>query len=100
MPPRSQRGLDLAKSKHRLFLRVADDTWLVPSASNAHNTYVVRVPRPSCTCPAFDEVAGCKHVLAVAYLCNEITLIDGTRLEPPPVIDAATLTTLALKGAS
>jgi hypothetical protein len=100
LSPRSQRGLELAKSKHQLFRRIAKDTWLVPSATNSDNTYVVSVPRPSCTCPGFDESGRCTHVLAVAYLSNEITLIDGTRLTPPPVIDAATLTALALKGGS
>src|SRR5947208_1808173 len=99
--PRSQRGLDLARAKHKLFRRIDDVTWLVPSATNSASTYVVRMPRPSCTCADFTESGRtCKHVVAVAYLHNEITLIDGTRLEPPPVIDATTLTTVARKGAS
>lgn len=99
--PRTQRGLDLARAKHRLFRRIASDTWLIPSGTNPGITYVVTMPCPRCTCSDFAENGrSCKHVVAVAYLCNEITLIDGTRFEPPPVIDPATLTTLALKGLS
>lgn len=97
--PRSQRGLDLARAKHKLFRRIDEVTWLVPSATKSASTYVVRMPRPSCTCPDFDASGTwCKHVVAVAYLCNQITMVDGTRFEPPPIVDAAALNTLALTG--
>ena len=85
--PRSQRGLDLAKTKHQRFRRIADGTWLVPSAIRADQTYMIDASLSRCTCPDGETGATCEHLWAVAYLQNEITLIDGTHLEPPPVED-------------
>lgn len=83
---RPQRGLELARLKHSSFRRVADNLWLVPSATKNDSTYVVDVSRMTCSCPDFgDHGEMCKHLWATAYIANEITLIDGTRLSPPPV---------------
>ena len=86
--PRSQRGFDLATAKHQLFRRIDEDVWLVPSATCSHHAYVVDASRMTCTCPDFEESGTtCKHLWAVRYLDNEITLIDGTHLVAPPVTD-------------
>ena len=83
---RQRRGLALATAKHQRFRRITEDTWLVPSATRASLAYVVDASRATCTCPDFVEnVEMCKHLWAVAYVQNEITLIDGTQLAPPPV---------------
>lgn len=85
---RSQRGLDLARAKHQLFQRIDEDRWIIPSATCSHHTYLVDASHSTCTCPDAESGIICKHLWAVAYLQNEITLIDGTRLVPPPVEDA------------
>jgi hypothetical protein len=84
--PRSQRGLDLATAKHQLFSRIDEHAWIVPSATCPEHAYLVDASRLTCTCPDSEEGGGiCKHLWAVAYLQNEITLTDGTQLTPPPV---------------
>lgn len=99
--PRQQRGLELARAKRLRFRRITEHTWLVPSATHARKTYVVTISRPSCTCPDFASGANCKHLWAVRYFENEITLIDGTHLTPPPITDADhTAATLGLGGAA
>jgi len=102
--PRSQRGLDLARTKHQLFRRVDECTWIVPSATCSHHAYLVDALHLTCTCPDFDENGTtCKHLWAVRYLNNEITLLDGTQLALPPVTDddnEERLTTLHREGAS
>lgn len=85
---RSQRGLDLARAKHQLFQRVDEDKWIVPSATCSHHAYLVDAARSTCTCPDSESGETCKHLWAVAFIRNEITLIDGTQLAPPPVEDA------------
>lgn len=105
---RQRRGLALAAAKHPRFRRIADGTWLVPSATREGSRYVVDVCRATCTCPDFVEnLERCKHLWAVAYVQNEITLLDGTQLSPPPVMDdesagtAGTAgTTISVQGAS
>jgi hypothetical protein len=87
--PRSQRGLDLARSKHQLFRRLDKDTWIVPSATCSHHEYLVDTSCSTCSCPDAEEDGMiCKHLWAVRYLVNEVTLIDGTQLAPPPAEDA------------
>ena len=99
---RSQRGLALAKAKHQLFRRIDEDVWLVPSATCPHHAYVVDASRRTCTCPDFEESGtACKHLWAVRYFNDEITLLDGTHLVPPPVTgDDEYLITLNGGGAS
>lgn len=98
---RSQRGLELARVKHQRFRRIAEHTWLVPSATHSKKTYVVTASRPSCTCPDFASSANCKHLWAVRYIQNEITLMDGTQLTPPPIMDTDhSLAALGLGGAA
>lgn len=83
---RSKRGFDLATAKHRHFRRVEEDVWIVPSATCSHHCYVVDASRGTCTCPDFEESnTACKHLWAVRYFENEISLLDGTHLAPPPV---------------
>lgn len=84
---RSQRGLDLARAKHQLFQRIDEDKWIVPSATCSHHAYLVDTSRSTCTCPDSESGDKCKHLWAVAFVQNEITLIDGTQLTPPPVED-------------
>lgn len=99
--PRLWRGVELARAKHQLFRRVAEDTWLVPSATYSNRTYVVTVSGPSCACPDFASGAYCKHLWAVHCIRNEITLLDGTRLTPPPITDTElSPTTLGIGSAS
>ncbi|MBA3671256.1 MAG: SWIM zinc finger family protein [Gemmatimonadaceae bacterium] len=96
---RSQRGLDLAKSKHQLFRRLDEDTWIVPSATCSHHDYLVDASRLTCTCPDAEESGViCKHLWGVAYLLNEITLIDGTRLTPPRVEAEDAVTSIGVQG--
>jgi hypothetical protein len=98
---RQHRGLELARVKHQCFRRSDDDTWIVPSATRANSVYVVNVSRPTCTCPDFGENGEtCKHLWAVAYVQNKITLLDGTHLAPPPVTRDEDLATINLQGAS
>ena len=99
---RLQRGLELATAKHEVFRRIDEDIWLVPSATCSHHGYVVDASRLTCTCPDFEDGGTtCKHLCAVRYLNNEITLLDGTHLAPPPVTDGDEwLTTLDRGGAS
>lgn len=83
---RSQPGLDLATTKHQLFTRIDEHTWIVPSTTCPEHAYLVDASRLTCTCPDAEEGVGlCKHLWAVAFLHNEITLIDGTQLTSPPV---------------
>lgn len=93
---RSQRGRALAKAKHQMFHRVDEDRWIVPSATCSQHAYLVDVSRSMCTCPDAESGAKCKHLWAVAYLQNEITLIDGTQLTPPPLEDAENEVTSSL----
>jgi predicted nucleic acid-binding Zn finger protein len=76
--------------------------WLVPSATRADRTYVVDDSRATCTCLDFVENGEmCKHLWAVAYIQNEITLLDGTQLAPPPVAkDEDSGATVSVQGAS
>ena len=82
---RSQRGLALAREKQKLFHRIDEERWIVPSATCSQHAYLVDASRSTCTCPDSDSGATCKHLWAVAYIQNEIILIDGTRLVAPPV---------------
>ncbi len=102
LSPRSQRGLELAKAKHQLLLRINNDVWIVPSATCPLHAYVVNVARVSCTCSDFKASGSmCKHIWCVAYLQNEVTLLDGTRLAPPPIVDGDEWrVALELEGAS
>lgn len=99
---RPQRGLELARLKHVSFRRVADSVWLVPSATKTDSTYVVDVSRMTCTCPDFGENGEkCKHIWAVTYVQNEITLLDGTHLAPPPITeDEDAVAAISAQGAS
>jgi hypothetical protein len=87
---------------YRCFRRIADDTWLVPSATRADSTYVVDVSQETCTCPdGGEDAARCKHLWAVAYVQNEITLLDGTHLAAPPVtVDEDAGRPISTRGAS
>ena len=79
---RQQRGLDLAKGKAKRIRQINDNTWLVPSATNASGGYVVDIAAGafgSCSCPDHeDRGVRCKHLWAVAYFRREVTLPDGT----------------------
>ncbi|HTR51101.1 MAG TPA: SWIM zinc finger family protein [Kofleriaceae bacterium] len=92
---RQARGLDLAKAKHQHFHRIDEDRWIVPSATCSQHAYLVDASRSTCTCPDSERGAKCKHLWAVAYVQNKITLIDGTQLKPPPVTDATDLETIS-----
>lgn len=89
--PQVERGRDLARAKHDRFHRLNADTWIVPSATCSHFSYLVDTSRSTCTCPSAASGATCMHLWAAAFLQNDITLIDGTRLAPPPVENAEDL---------
>jgi uncharacterized Zn finger protein len=64
---RQERGLALAKAKAKRIRKINDNTWLVPSATNASGGYVVDVTNGTCSCPDHeDRGVRCKHVWAVA----------------------------------
>ena len=100
--PRRLRGLELARAKHQRFVRITEDTWIVPSATSAMHAYVVDVSDMSCTCPDFaDTGRRCKHVWAAAYLANRVTFLDGMRVAPPPIVgDAVSACAAKLPGES
>jgi transposase len=76
---RQQRGLALVANKRKHIKHVAGARWLVPSATGASGGYVVDVDASTCSCPDHEERgAKCKHLWAVAYLKQEVTLTDGT----------------------
>jgi hypothetical protein len=75
---RQARGLALVQSKRAKIKHVSGSRWLVPSATNASGGYVVDAEQNSCSCPDHeDRGVRCKHLFAVAYLRQEITLPDG-----------------------
>jgi transposase len=75
---RQVRGLALVQSKRAKIKHVSGSRWLVPSATNASGGYVVDADQNSCSCPDHeDRGVRCKHLFAVAYLRQEITLPDG-----------------------
>jgi hypothetical protein len=79
MEARQQRGLALVQSgKRSRIKRLTGTTWLVPSATNASGGYVVDADKRTCSCPDHeDRNVRCKHLWAVAYFRQEITLPDG-----------------------
>lgn len=81
---RSQHGLDLVRAKHELFQRIDQNRWIVPSATCPLHAYLVDISHSTCTCPDAEAGATYKHLWAVRYLRDEITLLDGTQLMPPP----------------
>ncbi|HEY1816364.1 MAG TPA: hypothetical protein VGG74_28650 [Kofleriaceae bacterium] len=87
-PARQERGRELARDAHDRFLRVSEHSWIVPSATHAGKAYAVDQLRMSCTCLDGEPGNKCKHLWAVQYISNAVTLIDGTRLAPPPVEDS------------
>jgi hypothetical protein len=86
-----ERGRDLAKAKQDRFHRLNTDTWIVPSATGSDFSYLVNTARSTCTCGDAASGAKCMHLWAAAFLQNDITLIDGTRLAPPPLENAEDL---------
>ena len=67
------------------------DTWLVPSATDQKNTYVVRLnpEKPYCSCPDYDALGGprladgtaafrCKHSFAVEIVRRRSLFPDGS----------------------
>ena len=77
-----QQGLDLARAQRDHIRRFADGTWVVPDGARV---CIVRTTLQTCTCT---PASTCAHRWAVAYLTNEVTLLDGTRLVRPAVTDA------------
>ncbi|HWU87636.1 MAG TPA: transposase [Kofleriaceae bacterium] len=58
---------------------MAGSRWLVPSQSNASGGYVVDADAQTCSCPDHeDRGVKCKHIWAVAYIRQELSLPDGT----------------------
>jgi len=75
---RQARGLALMQDKGTRIKHVAGARWLVPSQTNASGGYVVDAEKNSCSCPDHeDRGVRCKHLFAVAYLRQEITLPNG-----------------------
>lgn len=86
-----QLGLKLATSKYREFRRALGGIWLLPSDTSDDDAYVVvDATRQTCSCPDHaDGGVRCVHLWAVAYVGNEITLIDGTAFQRPRItVDA------------
>lgn len=78
---RQQRGLAIARAKSARIKHVAGSTWLVPSQTNPSGGYAVDVSRQTCSCPDHeDRGVRCKHLWAVAYFRQEVTLLDGTTI--------------------
>lgn len=80
---RQSRGIEIAKAKSHRIRQLTDQSWLVPSQTNASGGYVVSLAdgTPSCSCPDFEERRlRCKHLWAIAYFRRELTLPDGTTL--------------------
>lgn len=76
---RQQRGLALAKARANLFRQIANDTYLVPSATNTGSGYVVNLTTKQCSCPDHEEHRNqCKHLWALRYHRHEVTMPDGT----------------------
>jgi transposase len=77
---RQQRALALVASKRKHIKHVSGARWLVPSATSATGGYVVDVDAQTCSCPDHEERGGikCKHIWAVIYLRQEVTLPDGS----------------------
>lgn len=77
---RQQRGAALAKEKGRHIRHVAGAKYLVPSATGTAG-YVVDAEAGQCTCPDHeDRGVRCKHLWAVSYYRQEITLPDGSHV--------------------
>jgi len=75
---RQNRGLQLAQGKKSAFRKIADDTYLVPSAATAGSVYVVNVTTARCTCPDYETFREpCKHIWACRYR-YEVTMPDGS----------------------
>lgn len=99
MDARQQRALALVASKRKHIKHVAGARWLVPSATDTSGGYVVDADAETCSCPDHEErAAKCKHIWAVAYLREEVTLSTGatvvteariTYKQPWPAYDRA-----------
>ncbi|HWO22347.1 MAG TPA: transposase [Kofleriaceae bacterium] len=77
---RQQRGLALVASKRKHIKHVSGARWLVPSQTDGGG-YVVDAEAQTCSCPDHEERGTkCKHIWAVAYLKQEVTLTDGTTI--------------------
>lgn len=78
---RQQRALALVANKRAHIKQLSGARWLVPSQTDRSGGYLVDVDAGTCSCPDHEERgAKCKHILAVAYLRQEITLTDGTKI--------------------
>jgi transposase len=79
---RQQRALSIVRGdKARRIKHMSGSRWLVPSATNASGGYVVDTDAQTCSCPDHEERgAKCKHIWALAYLRQEVTLTDGTTI--------------------
>jgi transposase len=80
LDPRQERGAALAKAKGRQIKHVAGSKYLVPSATGTAG-YVVDAVAGECTCPDHEERrVRCKHVWAVSYFRQEVSLPDGSHI--------------------
>lgn len=74
---RQQRALALVASKRKHIKHVAGARWLVPSQTDGGG-YVVDADAQTCSCPDHEERGTkCKHLWAVVYLRQVVTLSTG-----------------------
>lgn len=74
---RAERGLAIAERKGKGIVRVAGDTYFVPSQTSDKGGYVVDVAEGTCTCPDFEEHGErCKHLWAALIVRGEVPSPD------------------------
>lgn len=79
MDARRERGLAMATDKR--IRNVHGAKWLVPSASQKSDAYLVDAEKATCTCPDFEtRREKCKHMWAVELSVTVETAADGSQV--------------------